>query len=155
MLTSVENYKWLTILAVFVLLFMVIWNALKSSSIFPEPTCFVISLCVAALCILGVTNYFPKKHVNLQEVAVIAQEDVSLQEPQQRKFFFILLPYMALVISLLLFLIITLIAPLANGVSSLFRPSYGNNKDKIITTDRQKKKDKYTTEHKLFREKNT
>jgi len=154
MLTSVENYKWLTILAVFVLLFMVIWNALKSSSIFPEPTCFVIALCVAALCILSVTNYFPQEHVNSQGVAAISEEDASLQEPHQRNFFFILLPYLALMISLLLLLIVTLIAPLANGVSSLLRPSYGN-KDKIITIDRQKKKDKYTTEHKLFREKNT
>ena len=136
MLISLENYSWIIILPVFVLLFSVIWNALKKSSIFPEPACFVIVLCVAILCVISVIEYFPQEHENSQEAAVISQEDASSQEPQQRKFHFILLP------------IVMEIALLADGKSNLFRPSYGN-KNKI-TTDQHKKESQKTKRVKLI-----
>ena len=137
MLTIIENYSWIIILPVFVLLFAVIWNALKKSSIFPEPACFVIALCVAILCVVSVIEYFPQEHKNSQEVAAISQEDASPQKPQKRNFFFLLLPYLALTISFLLLLIVVEIGLLAEGKSNLFRLSY-RKKNKVATTDRRK-----------------
>ena len=132
MLTNIENHSWIIILPVFGLLFMVIWNALKSSSIFPKPACFVIALCVSILCLISVIGFFP-------QVQGSSQEDASLQEPQQHRFHFILLPYMALTLSFLLLLIVTGIARFGDGRSNLFRPSYGKKK-KITTTNRIKEK---------------
>ena len=135
---NLENYSWIIILPVFVLLFAVIWNTLKRSSIFPKPACFVIALCVAILCVISVIEYFPQEHENSQEVAAISQEDMSSQETQKRNFFFLLLPYLALMISFFLLLIVTEIAHLADGISSLFRPSH-INKNKPMTKNLQKK----------------
>ena len=138
MLTNVENYSCLIILPVFGLLFVVIWNALKGCSVFPEPACFVIALCVSILCVISVMEFFPQVHENSQVIAAVSQEDASSQEPQHRKFNFILLPYLALTLSFLLLLMLAKIAMLADGVNSFFKPSCDNKKK--ITTDRQKKK---------------
>ena len=138
MLTNVENYSCLIILPVFGLLFVVIWNALKSGSVFPEPACFVIALCVSALCVISVMEFFPQVHGNSQEIAAVSQEDAPSQQPQHRKFNFILLPYLALTLGFLLLLMLVKIGMLADGVNSVFKQSH-SNKNKI-TTDRQKKK---------------
>ena len=138
MLSNIENYSWIIILPVFVLLFMVIWNALKSSSIFPEPACFVIAICVSMLCVISVIEYFPQEHANSQEIVAVSQENAPLQEHQQRRFHFILLPYLALTLSFLLLLIFLKIRLVTNRVNSFLKPSYGNRK-KIIATNRYKK----------------
>ena len=143
MLINIENYSWIIILPVFVLLFAVIWNALKKSSIFPDFLCFVIALCVTILCVISVTEIFPQEHANSQEIAAVSQENAPLQEHQQRKFHFILLPYLALILSFLLLLMLVKIAMLADGVNSFFKPSYGNIK-KIIETNRHEKENQIT-----------
>ena len=138
MLTIIENYSWIIILPVFVLLFAVIWNALKKSSIFPDFLCFVIALCVTILCVISVTEFFPQEHGTSQRIAAVSQENAPLQEHQQHKFHFILLPYLTLTLSFLLLLMLAKIAMLADGVKSFFKPSYGNKK-KIAATNRHKK----------------
>lgn len=135
MLTNLENYSWIIILPVFGLLFMTIWNALNKHLYFSEFASLVIALCVSVLCVISVIEFFPQEHGNSQEIAVVCQEAASSQEPQQRKFHFILLPYLALMMSFLLLLMLVKIGMLADGVNSFFRPSY-SNKNKI-TTDRQ------------------
>ena len=142
MFTIVENYSWIIILPVFGLLFMTIWNALNKNSYFSESASFVIALCVSILCVISVIGIFPQEHEASQEIAIVSQGDASSQEPQQRKFHFILLPYLALMMSFLLLLILLKIGLLADGVNSFFRPSYGN-KNKI-TTDRHKKENQVT-----------
>lgn len=137
MLTNIENYSWIIILPVFGLLFMVIWNALKSGSVFPKPACFVIALCVSILCVISVIEFFPQVQGSSQEIAAVSQEDASSQEPQQRKFHFILLPYLTLVMSFILLLILIGIGKLVDGASNLLKPFYGK-KNKVATTDRRK-----------------
>jgi len=127
MLTIIENYSWIIILPVFVLLFAVIWNALKKSSVFPDFLCFVIALCVSMLCVISVIEFFPQEHGTSQGIAA----------------HFILLPYLALTLSFLLLLILVKIAMLADGVKSFFKPSYSNRK-KITATNRHKKENQIT-----------
>ena len=139
MLTNVENYSWIIILPIFGLLFTKIWDALKKHSSFSESTSFVIAVCVSMLCVISVIGFFPQKHENSQETSEVCKEDASSQEPQRDKFHFILLPYMALMMSFLLLLMIVKIGLIAEGTNSFFRrPLYGN-KDKITTTDQQRK----------------
>ena len=144
MLTNIENYSWIIILPVFGLLFTAIWNALNRRSCFSDVASFVIALCVSMLCVISIIGFFPQEHENAQEIAVVRQANVSSQEPQQHTFHFILLPYMALMMSFLLLLMIVKIGLLADGVvNGFFRPSY-RDKDKLTTTDRQKEKNQIT-----------
>jgi len=136
MLTNVENYSWIIILPVFGLLFMTIWNALNKNSYFSDTGSFMIALCVSVLCVISVIAFFTQDHETSQEIAEVSQEDASSQEPQQHKFHLILLPYLALMMSFLLLLILLKIGLLADGINSFFRPSYGN-KNKVITTGKQ------------------
>jgi len=122
-------------LPVFVLLFAVIWNALKKSSVFPDFLCFVIALCVSMLCVISVIEFFPQEHGTSQGIAAVSQENAQ--------FHFILLPYLALTLSFLLLLILVKIAMLADGVKSFFKPSYSNRK-KITATNRHKKENQIT-----------
>ena len=142
MFTIVENYSWIIILPVFGLLFMTIWNALNKNSYFSDTGSFMIALCVSVLCAISVIAFFTQASGAPQEIAIASQEEASSQEPQQRKFHFILLPYLALMMSFLLLLILLKIGLLADGINSFFRPSYGN-KNKI-TTDRHKKENQVT-----------
>ena len=138
MLINIENLGWIIILPVFGLLFMVIWNALKSSSVFPKPACLVIALCVSILCVISVIEFFPQVQGSSQDIVAVSQENVPSQEPQQRRFHFILLPYLALTISLLLLLIATGVARLTDSRSGLLRPR--RNKNKLTTADLKDRK---------------
>jgi Ca2+/Na+ antiporter len=136
MLTNIENYSWLIILSAFGLLFMKIWDTLKKYSSFSESTSFVIALCVSMLCVISVIGFFSQGHENSQEIALVHQEDPSSQEPQQHKFHLVLLPYMALIMSFLLLLMMVKIELLADSVNSFFRAPC-RKKDKVITTGKQ------------------
>ena len=92
MLTYIGNYSWIIILPIFGLLFTTIWNALNRHSYFSETASFVIALCVSILCVASVIGYFSQEPENLQETAVVSQENAPSQEPPQQKFHFILLP---------------------------------------------------------------
>jgi len=124
MATGTIDFGWMLILPIFGVLFMVIWNSLKSSSIFPKPTCLVITFCVSVLCILGAMDFFT------QDVVVL-QKEVSLQEPQASKFYPILLPYLTLMISLLLLFVALKIVILINNTYHFFRPSRHEKKEKV------------------------
>ncbi len=100
------------ILVIFVLLFAVIWNSLKRSSIFPENICFVIALCVSVLCIIGLfglgktkTRLIKGPTSSLVKVAPPVPLTPAA-EPNKKKINFILLPYAALAISILFALLL-------------------------------------------------
>ena len=112
MLTTIENYNGMFVIAVFVLLFTVIWNSLKRSSIFPENICFVIALCVSVLCIIGLfglgktkTRLIKGPTSSLVKVAPPVPLTPAA-EPNKKKINFILLPYAALAISILFALLL-------------------------------------------------
>lgn len=137
MLTITENFGWIIILPIFGLLFMTIWNALNKHSYFSEFASFMIALCVSMLCVLSVVGFFTQEHKSSQDVDVACQEETSSQYPQQNKFHNIYLPYMALMMSFLLLLVLLKIGLLADGINSFFGSSYGK---KDTTTDQQKEK---------------
>lgn len=129
MLTNLENYSWLIILPVFGLLFTKIWDVLNRHSSFSGTISFVIALCVSVLCAISVIGFF-HQHEDTQETTVVSQEGGSLQDDSQHEVSFILLPYMALMMSFLLLLMLVKIAMFIDGVGKSHRPSY----DKIIKT---------------------
>lgn len=137
MLTNIEYYNWLIIVPVFGLLFTIIWDAINKH--FPGLAGFMIALCVSILCVVSVIDYFPREHESPQATTVAAQEDAPSQETEQHKSHSILLPYLALMMSFLLMLILLMIRLLADGIIVFLRPSYGN-KNKISATDRRKGK---------------
>jgi hypothetical protein len=129
MLTNIENYSWLIILPVFGLLFTKIWDALKRHSSCSETASFVIALCVSMLCVISIIGFFPHEPGTSQEIATVSKEDTSSQEPHQHEIRFILLPYMALMMSFLLLLMIVEIGLLAESVD---RPPGHQDKEGIM-----------------------
>jgi hypothetical protein len=113
----IENHNGVLIATVFVLLFAVIWNTLKRSSIFPENICLVLAVCVSLLCIIGLFNpgqtkaklmtgnkFFIKDSPTTQPIELTDQA-----KPDKKKINFILLPYAALAISILFALILLML----------------------------------------------
>ena len=84
-------------IAIFVILLAVIYNTLKENSFFPGKTCLPVSACVALLCIIGLKQF----------LAPAPNEDSG--------FDFILLPYAALAISILLILLLLFFQRLGKG----------------------------------------
>lgn len=144
MLTNVENYGWLIILPLLGVVFMAIWNALNRHSTFSGFGSFMIALCVAMLFIVGAVEFFPQHHENPQEAIEVLQQNLPSQN-QEDTFHTILLPYLALGMSFLLLLIIANLAMFADGVSGLFRPSYGD-KNKPTETTQQRKENQMVDE---------
>ena len=100
------------ILVIFVLLFAVIWNSLKRSSIFPENICLVIALCVSVLCIIGLFGLGKTEARLIKGPRTFLVKDAPpvpsapAAEPNKKKINFILLPYAALAISILFALLL-------------------------------------------------
>ena len=133
MLTNLENYSWLIILPVFGLLFTKIWDALNKHSSFSGSIGFVIALCVSMLCVISVIGFF-QQHEDSHEIAVAGKDGISLQDDSQHEVRFILLPYMALMMSFLLLLMLVKIAMLVDDTDNSNQPSYVK---KIKTTTKQ------------------
>ena len=137
MLTNVEDYAWLIILPLLGVVFTASWNALNRHSSFSGFGSFMIALCVAMLFIVGAVEFFPQQHESPPGTTEVSQENTPSQNSQD-KFHTILLPYLALGMSFLLLLVVANLGMFADGVSSIFRPSYGH-KNKTTATDQQKK----------------
>jgi hypothetical protein len=60
--TTIENYNWIYVLPIFLLLFIVIWRSLKHYSFFRKPFDLIIALCVSVLCVVSLfTCYIPEQ----------------------------------------------------------------------------------------------
>ena len=84
-------------IAIFIILLAVIYNTLKDNSFFQGKTCLPVSVCVALLCIIGLRQF----------LASAPKEDF--------RFDFILLPYAALAISILLISLLLFLKRLRKG----------------------------------------
>jgi len=88
MVTTIENYNWICVLPIFVLLFIVIWRTLNQHSFFREPFDLIIALCVSVLCIVSLFAFY------------IPEQGHSYNRPSGRPF--ILLPFFVLAVMIIL-----------------------------------------------------
>jgi len=126
MLGIIENYNGVFIVVIFVLLFAVIWNLLKRSSIIPENICLVLALCVSALCIIGLFDLGKTETKLITDTKTFLAKDTPPAPPtppaetDKKKINFILLPYAALAISILLAFILSMLLKTWSGIKGFF-----------------------------------
>ena len=99
----------LLIVVLFVVLFLVIWSSLKAARIFSGGTNIVLSICVAALCLMSLFNFLSprsgdgpaavKNAVTGMPSNVKPADLASKQVGNRKHYQFILLPYLALLIT--------------------------------------------------------
>jgi hypothetical protein len=101
MLTVIENVSWIIILPIFALLFAVIWRAVKRISLFSERTGLVVAVAVTILCLISMFDFDLSTQSKSQGIGSDRQVVTKPANPEHQKREFILLPYLALGISIL------------------------------------------------------
>jgi hypothetical protein len=101
MLTVIENVSWIIILPIFALLFAVIWRAVKHISLFSERTGLIVAVAVTILCLISMFDFDLSTQSKSQGIGSDRQVETTPVNPQHQKREFILLPYLALGISIL------------------------------------------------------
>ena len=158
MSTTIENISWIIIVPIFLILFAVIWKAAKRSSIFPEPACFIVALCVSILCIIGMFNFDASGHAKSQEITSERQVEAVSESPGQQGHQIILLPYIALGVSILAMLLINMLVRawailkrffilLRQNVTGIFAPlKKRSDRRQSMRLDKTRKETIYTEE---------
>ncbi|MCF7955178.1 MAG: hypothetical protein K9M75_05195 [Phycisphaerae bacterium] len=120
MATAIQDYRELIMVVVFVLLFTVIWNALKQSSLLPGPFCLIVSFCVAILCIIGMFEFGSDEPVGTMNLQDHTQVKASSPDTNNKEDQAILLPYLALGISIIAILLLLVLTKTWTFIRSYF-----------------------------------
>jgi len=120
----------LTAMGLFCILFCCIWISLKTASLFGKVNSFLIPACVAMLCVIGMMDFlFSNGQPN-------TDLSIPLSSSEEHKYWFILLPYEALGMTILTGLLILALLKLYRLKSS------GLNRQQKETYDNKIKKQK-------------
>lgn len=101
----------LVLLVILIVLVMVITKTIKQTGIFPNPISFALAICVSLLSVLGMVQQFG----GMGTAGGIAKNSETV-EPNG--FDFLLIPYTAMALAILLMLLLLAIAWLVNTVAN-------------------------------------
>ena len=122
MYTIIVNLSWILIVPIFALSFAVIWQALKHSSMFPEPTCYIIALSVSVIVIISMFSIGVGNINAPQELEQVRQTEKAPTESDHQEHQFIMLPYLALGLSILAMFIVLMLARAWTVLKGFFKP---------------------------------
>lgn len=100
----IKNFEGIFLLAVFVLLFIVLWKSLQESSLFPDGMCIVLALVGSLICLVSLNNFLTEGQ-NSSSINTSFQEGGFSSETKDQEREFILLPWLVLAISIMASLI--------------------------------------------------
>lgn len=123
MLDVIKNFEGLFGLMIFVLLFVVLWNSLKRSSIFPDNICLVLSLCAAAICVISLRAFFSTGLESSSKIIAQQPQKAVISESQNQQREFIMLPWITLAISIIVSLVFIALMKVWSAIKSFFNLS--------------------------------
>ena len=121
------------LLPLFFIIFTVVWVAVKKWSFFDEPVGFLVAVCVSVLCIIGIFNIGKADSHTPVNIAAASLNDAASTQPDKQKINFILLPYAALAVSILLVFLLAMLLRAWSAMKKLFGPLC-HHTDKAATT---------------------
>ena len=110
------------LLPLFFIIFTVVWVSVKKWSLFSEPVGFLVAVCVSVLCIMGLFNIGKTDSHTPVNIAAASLNDAASTQPDEQKINFILLPYAALAVSILLVFLFAMLLRAWSAMKKMFGP---------------------------------
>jgi hypothetical protein len=126
------SLSWLILVVIFIVLLIVITKTLRQTAIFSDRIAFILAICVSLLSVLGISRQFG---------SIGTDGDITKNgdKVEPNSLDFILIPYTAMALAILLMLLLLAIVWLVNAKTNFRHHQHIQNEIKRQTTDPQEK----------------